>query len=281
MKRSSAWIVIFSLASWQCSDDGGVPAGSASDSNLSEGVSFAEWVITDIADAASLQPDAAGEAELSVQPVAESSDAPVAEIPEADVPPELPMPDETALGPDISDAVDSADTRDVADAYHFPEVTDDCEPLGLPTAWAGTFDGEITSNLPDMMGYTFNGPVYGDMAFEIKCINSKLVVIGTLEGTTDNCALVTGCPFTATLGGFYNTQTEHLHGQIVDGTIDFAAVIIHAEGEFDGDLQQGPELAGGWFGTKTSIDNLLLPQVSLEWVDAAGEGTWSAQPVTQ
>ena len=180
---------------------------------------------------------------------------------EAEVAPDVPM-----VSPDA----------DPGDHYILPEVTQDCDPLGLPSKWIGTFDGEVVSNIPDMFGYTFNGAVYGEVTFEIKCINQKYVVFGKLDGGSTNCALVTGCPFVAELGGIYNPDTQHMHGELTDGGIDYIAVIVHAEGEFQGDLIGGDHLEGVWDGQKTEVENLLFPAVDLSWVDASGSGTWTA-----
>jgi len=56
-------------------------------------------------------------------------------------------------------------------SFSLPETTDDCEPLGFPNKWKGTFDGNINSNIPDFAGYTFKGPVNGAITFEFACID--------------------------------------------------------------------------------------------------------------
>ena len=173
------------------------------------------------------------------------------------------------------------DLPPVEDGHFFPEVTDDCGPLGLPTKWEGSFEGEITSNIPDMMGYTFNGPCEGKVSFEIMCINQKYVVLGELDGGATNCALPSGCPFTAKMSGMYNPQTQHMEGAMTNVSIDYAAVIVHAEGVFDGDLLGGDELQGNWSGEKTEVENLLLPGIQLDWVDASGARIWMASPVVE
>ncbi|MBM4372026.1 MAG: hypothetical protein FJ098_10260, partial [Deltaproteobacteria bacterium] len=97
-------------------------------------------------------------------------------------------------------------------------------------------------------------------------------------GGSTNCALPSGCPFTAKLGGFYNPQTQHLSGQVVDAVIDYALVKVHCEGVFEGDLTGG-SLTGTWSGTKTEIENLAIPLLDLSWVEAGGQGTWTTAPV--
>ena len=200
------------------------------------------------------------------------------ELPEWDFPaaPDIDFPDVIHL-----DGLIPEDTPPPEETYQFPEVTDDCDPLGLPTQWTGTFDGEIASNIPDFAGYTFNGPVYGEVGFEIKCVNQKYLVVGDLNGGSTNCALPTGCPFTAQMAGFYNPQAQHLSGQLGGVTIDYSMVIVHGEGEFEGDLTGGAVLEGTWFGEKTDIENLAIPGLDLSWVAAGGSGTWTASPVEE
>ena len=204
--------------------------------------------------------------------------APPLDLPVFDFPPapDIDLPDVIHL-----DGLIPADTPPPQETYQFPEVTDDCDPLGLPTKWAGTFAGEITSNIPDFAGYTFNGPVTGEVAFEIKCVNQKYLVVGQLDGGSTNCALVTGCPFTAQMGGFYNPQTQHLNGQLDDVVIDYSLVIVHGAGEFQGDLIEGVTLQGTWSGVKTEIENLAIPGLNLAWVEAGGAGTWTTTPVDE
>ena len=198
------------------------------------------------------------------------------DLPRWDFPPapDIDLPDVIHL-----DGLIPEDTPPPEETYQFPEVTDDCDPLGLPTKWVGTFDGEISSNIPDFAGYTFNGAVTGEVSFEIKCVNQKYLVVGQLDGGSTNCALVTGCPFSAQMGGFYNPQTQHLNGQLDDVVIDYSLVIVYGAGEFEGDLIGGESLGGTWSGSKTDIENLAIPGLNLAWVEAAGAGTWTATPV--
>jgi hypothetical protein len=202
----------------------------------------------------------------------------VPELPHWDLiePPDVDLPDVIHL-----DGLIPEDTPPPEETYQFPEVTDDCDPLGLPTKWVGTFEGEISSNIPDFAGYTFNGAVTGEVNFEIKCVNQKYLVVGQLNGGSTNCALATGCPFTAQLGGFYNPQTQHLDGQLNDVVIDYSLVIVHCAGVFEGNLLGGETLEGTWSGNKTEIENLAIPGLNLAWVEAAGAGTWTTTPVDE
>lgn len=150
--------------------------------------------------------------------------------------------------------------------------THDCAPLGIPEQWSGTFDGEIVSNIPDFGDYTFNGPVYGDIAFTIACYNAKYIVQGQLNGGAANCALASGCPFVATMSGYYDPATKKIEGNLVNGSIDFSVVKVLAEGSYAGELA-GTTLSGTWDGQKTGIT-----PTSLSWVTADGSGTWEAEP---
>ena len=163
------------------------------------------------------------------------------------------------------------DPRDVPE-FEIPVATEDCEPLGIPTRWAGTFEGLFVSNIPDMFGYTFNGPASGAVTFEIRCVDSKLMVFGDLAGDT-NCALDTGCPYTARMRGLYDPETQHMEGELFDGVIDYTVVQVYAEGEFEGDLDDETTLSGTWSGEKTGISSPALSGVT-----ATGEGTWEVNP---
>ena len=155
--------------------------------------------------------------------------------------------------------------------FEIPEATDDCEPLGISEQWIGTFDGEITSNIPPMGGYRFDGPVSGDVSFEIRCVDSKLMVFGNLDGEAEECAI--SCPFTARMEGVYDPDTLNISGELLDGVIDFTAVQIYAEGVFDGVLSEDSIFNGTWSGDKVGISSIVL-----EWTEAHGEGTWQAEP---
>jgi len=197
--------------------------------------------------------------------------------------------------PDLAGAHDAAGASDVAGwpepvqdaegdegAPDFgPELPPNCEPglLPIPEKWAGTFEGYITSNIPDFGGYTFNGGVDGNASFSINCVQQRLVVSGKLEGGQTNCALASGCPFTATVEGEYDPDTQVLTADLKDGRIDFDAVVVLAEGTMEGHLEAGPAMTGTWKGHKTDIINNLYPGLDLSWVVATGEGSWEASPV--
>lgn len=128
-----------------------------------------------------------------------------------------------------------------------------CDALDLPEAWAGTFDGDIMSNFGDV-------GVEGTMSFDIKCIGSKLVVSGKMEGFGE------GQPFNVELQGFYNPGEQTLKAKLSSGSVALFWVIPVA---FEGDLEgsyDGTAFVGEWSGENT--DKTVL--------QATGEGTWTA-----
>ena len=186
---------------------------------------------------------------------------------------------DTGALPDLVEVIDLPADPDLGrveppdtGTFEIPAATEDCEPLGIPTQWEGTFDGEAVSNIPDMLGYTFNGSVHGGVNFEIRCVDTKLMVFGDLDGDT-NCALDTGCPFTARMEGVYDPETRHMEGQLHEGVIDYTVVQVFAEGEFEGDLDDDMTLSGTWSGEKVDISSPILSGVT-----ATASGTWEASP---
>jgi len=163
---------------------------------------------------------------------------------------------------------------DVVTEPEIPEATDDCEPLGMAERWSGEFEGDIQSNIPDMpaLGLYYSGPVNGEISFEIRCVDTKFMVFGDLDGGSTNCVLPNGCPFTARLEGFYDPETMHLEGEFLDAVIDYSIVRASAEGVFDGDMIDGT-LEGNWSGASTGMD-----PASFDWVTATGDGTWWTDP---
>ena len=184
--------------------------------------------------------------------------------PDVRAPVDLPLPE---------DRYEPLDVPMAPDLPPPPDTGPGCEPLEVPEAWRGTFDGTIVSNIPDMFGYTFNGPVAGEVRFEILCIEEKLMVVGDLDGGATNCALASGCPFTATMSGLFDPETQEVRGELLGARIDYTLVVVEAVGEFVGSLVEGPTLDGMWIGEKTGITPAYL-----DWVTATGEGTWQAEP---
>jgi hypothetical protein len=162
-----------------------------------------------------------------------------------------------------------------------PDLPHTCEPgiLPIPATWKGTFEGNITSNIPDVAGYTFNGAVDGIAAFTLNCVDNRVLVSGTLKGGQTNCALVSGCPFFATVSGEYDPIAKTLTGELKDGSIDFVMLVVKAEGTMEGQLQDDSTMTGTWKGHKTDIVNKTFPGLDFGWVVADGEGTWEAKPM--
>jgi hypothetical protein len=232
----------------------------------------ADWICVEATDLpADLAPDAAQDGPANdIQTPDQAADEAATPYDPGPLPEELPDWDAVEI-PDVT--VDIEEAHDV----FVPETTA-CEPTDLPENWAGTFEGYITSNIPDFGGYTFNGSVDGNAEFTIKCVNERYVVAGKLDGGQTNCALASGCPFTATISGQYDPQTKKIEADLLDGQIDFTAVIVIAEGKMHATLGPGPKFDGTWEGSKKDIVNKLLPGFSFDWVVATGDGTWEASP---
>jgi len=102
-------------------------------------------------------------------------------------------------------------------------------------------------------------------------------VLGLLEGGQTNCALESGCPFSAKLNGAFDQESNTITGKVQDAVIDYTAVIVLAAGDFSGELTGGDTFVGEWSGQMTDVV-ILLPALEglLGWVDASGSGTWEA-----
>jgi len=147
----------------------------------------------------------------------------------------------------------------------------DCESLGISSAWEGLWTGGVTYNTSvPIPGAPPDGdlPVAGDMFFEIQCIDSKLVVIGDMDGTA-----LGQYPFTLKLQGGYNPETGVLKAKMVDGeVILFGIVTVFFEGTLEGKLITPLEMSGTWEGESTG------PRPLLPHSDAIGDGEWTASP---
>lgn len=170
----------------------------------------------------------------------------------------------------VEDTVDDYVPSDVP--FDVPEATGDCAELGISEEWVGTFDGDITSNIPSTSSMRFDGPVSGDVSFEIRCVDSKLMVFGALEGLPAECLVP--CPFTARMEGTYDRDTQSISGELLDGVIQFATVQLYAEGVFQGALSEGTIFNGDWSGDVVGVNTAIL-----SWIEANGTGTWQAEPV--
>ena len=262
--KLSPWIVAVALAVCSCADEepaATAPAETAERSDVRR--------LTPSSDAGNTDPDTADTSDAHVDSGADPS---VVDSVDSAEPVDVADEPDAVIQPEVVEQ-DVADP-DVFTEPEIPEATDDCEPLGIAENWAGEFDGFIESNIPDMpaLGLYYSGAVNGEISFEIRCIDTKLMVFGDLDGGSTNCVLPNGCPFTARLEGTFNPDTQHIEGVFLDALIDYSIVQASAEGEFDGDLIDGT-LTGNWIGASTD----MYPD-GFDWVTATGDGTWWTDP---
>ncbi len=208
-----------------------------------------------------------------------------AELTDADDATETPdddaFGDEDVLDEDVLDDPDP-DTTDDPDTIGDPDtggepdtVFSECDELGIDDSWAGSFVGVIEYDvetgglLTPEEGLLSIG---GDLTFDISCIDSKLVVNGSLEGF----ATVQGqgdFPFSIALGGYYDPTTQHLSASMGDGVVSLYGLIeVYFVGEFNGDVTESGGFDGDWTASATGTNQAFVTG------DAEGEGTWNAEP---
>lgn len=207
--------------------------------------------------------DAVGDDDIEFEDVFEPVDVPAVE--DVPAPVELPpvpndippLPDDPGPQPDgPSDVLNPVG---------------DCEKLGVPSEWVGSFEGDVDYDLgapiPGLIEKDIL-PVNGNLSFSIECIEQKLVVIGQLDG------LALGAnPFTMKLQGGYNPTTKQLTAKMVDAqVIIFAFVTVYFEGDFVGELVANEAMSGTWGGEATGNSVMFASLV------ADGNGTWQAAP---
>lgn len=186
---------------------------------------------------------------------------------------------ETMVVPDLEQLdygrVEPEDTL-YPEAVTPPDVFTECEGLDVFPAWSGTFEGMIMFNIEiSIPGVPQQGVllVYGDLEFEIKCLEEKLIVLGTLEGVGEAEGEAGLFPYTATIGGMYNPITQTVDAQMVDGVVVMYGLLqVYFEGNFTGELVDEYNFSGTWDGEEAG-NNLGIPG------EASGQGTWSAEPV--
>jgi hypothetical protein len=172
-------------------------------------------------------------------------------------------PDWTPAGPDIH--------------LHPPDTYGACGELGIASAWSGGFDGSILFwNVQAPPGFEGQVPesgtlqVYGDLSFEIRCLEQKLIVVGTLRGFGEAIGEMGSHPFTATLTGEYDPRDDSITATI-DGSVRLYYVFeIYFEGRFPGALSGPGRFDGDWDGAATG-NNLNLRG------EARGGGDWWAE----
>ena len=153
-----------------------------------------------------------------------------------------------------------------------------CEELGIAPDWAGTFIGLIVFDLNDPydLVYPDQGQmlVMGDLSFSISCMETKLVVDGTVEGTA-TVEEYGDFPFEIQITGYYSPKEQVLNAKMVDGTVTiFGAAQVYFEGDFNGFLEDGGSFSGTWDGEAkgTNLGEILTGE-------ATGNGSWTADPL--
>lgn len=276
MRRASIAFVVVALAA--CSDDpttSGTNLGVAGAScvrtpDCRAPLQCIEAVCTDLAG----ESDAVGggDADVSVAP-----DTQVAPDTSVAADSEVAAPDtQDAQEPDISDWETFApDTVEEPDTVP-PDATspfEDCGELGVASAWAGPFEGDIDFNVTPNPLTPSTGVLHveGLLTFDIECIESKFVVRGTMSGNATTDAAVGEFPFELSIIGTYDPQTKSMTAKMKDGSVTiYGLVIVYFEGDFSGTIGADDEFDGVWSGYSTGTNQQFITGT------AAGDGTWSA-----
>ena len=182
--------------------------------------------------------------------------------------PEIQLPFDLGPNADLTER-----TPDIKDRV--PPAFDDCPTLGISPNWSGTFEGIVTYDLADTAG----GPrkqglffVGGDLAFEIKCLDKKLLVAGQLIGTANAAGEAGEHPFAANIIGDFDYLQRTIRADLRDGEVFLFKVIrVFFEGSFDGAVTPQNTFEGVWDAVHVGND------VGVEGT-AGGKGTWQAHP---
>lgn len=146
-----------------------------------------------------------------------------------------------------------------------------CESLGIASSWTGSWSGTVVYDVPfEIPGAPSDStlPVVGDMAFEIQCIDEKLVVVGDMVGVA-----LDEYPFTLELQGGYNPETGALKAGMKNGKVVlFGFVTVLFEGELIGDVINPITMQGTWAGESVGTEPPGIPGT------AEGNGVWQANP---
>ena len=120
--------------------------------------------------------------------------------------------------------------------------------------------------------------VSGDLSFEIKCLDQKLVVAGQMDGFGEAVGEAGQHPYTSKLAGYYNPDDGRIEANLVDGIVTMVwpdnpliKIEVYYAGSLDGVLQSTGKFEGQWQGEETG--NQLGAGV-----EAEGAGTWEASP---
>ena len=157
-------------------------------------------------------------------------------------------------------------------------IFSDCEEMGIEDHWSGTFEGVINFEIdPPIAGLLEEGAliVSGDLSFEIKCLDQKLVVAGEMNGLGEAEGEVGKHPYTSKLAGYYDPVEGRIEADLVEGVVTVLYSVLSVEvyyaGTLEGVLSSSGNFEGTWTGSETG--NELGAGVVAE-----GDGTWQADP---
>lgn len=149
-----------------------------------------------------------------------------------------------------------------------------CADLGVSDTWSGTFLGAVDFSVTPNPLTPSQGtlPVSGELSFDIRCIESKLIVRGTMDGL----ATVEGqgdFPFTMKLDGVYDPETQRMTAEMVDAQVNlYDLIIVYFEGTLAGQIGNDGRFNGTWEGESTGTNQQFITGT------ASGEGVWGAGP---
>ncbi len=149
-----------------------------------------------------------------------------------------------------------------------------CADLGVSDTWAGTFLGAVTFSVTPNPLTPSEGvlPVNGELAFDIRCIESKLIVRGTMDGvaTVEDQG---DFPFTMKLNGVYDPEAKLMQAEMVDAQVNlYDLIIVYFEGTLTGAIGTDGRFNGTWEGDSTGTNQQFITGT------ATGEGVWGASP---
>ena len=143
-----------------------------------------------------------------------------------------------------------------------------CAGLALKENWTGKFKGDCTFVAAGGL-LPIAAKTSGDMAFAIKCFNSKYLVNGKMDGEAS------GNKFTLTIGGTYDPAKGLLTGTLSNGEILLWKVFTYKfEGPIEGTLSATGTFDGTWKVESTDVKFLGQPSPTTPPFKA--NGTWSA-----
>ncbi len=154
-----------------------------------------------------------------------------------------------------------------------PDPSAGCEGLDLAEQWAGKFSGKGDFSIVGVIPIEFK--TSGDMSFEIKCFNSKLIVSGEMTGeASDN-------PFTLKMSGTFNPETGVITAKLLEGEVIVYGGLLSYQ--FDGEAEATLNEEGTFDGTWSveSFDGQVLGGVipAKDLLPLKAAGTLNAAPI--